>query len=351
MLIRRRKKKEKQGGREEGKGRKERQRQKETSKWMTASHRGACNPSRATVAELERVLQEATAHWHRPGNLTLSVLISTQVSITSRTVSEAPKEFCTSALWPPWIQGRGGALPASSVINVSSSHRSCLENRPKTQREEGYCSQSYFFFLCTGSSYSWGDAFQSWSGDSPQENTPRPTSRRTNTEVSGPSCSGLCHLCWLTPLCVEELSQDQQNQEPLRPVVGPEGPPSWLTDFPSVHVIRATKFYNLSLTITVAIDNWYTAYRCSHGAVSQGFYITLKLNLGTLYNSCNNTVCFLNAFYVPDTVFFIHSTNIFTLLCIEYKALCYTLEMQSWKNGQGPSHYKLCLTMERLCKS
>ena len=73
--------------------------------------------------------------------------------------------------------------------------------------------------------------------------------------MSGPSCSGLCHLCWLTPLCVEELSQDQQNQEPLRPVVGPEGPPSWLTDFPSVHVIRATKFYNLSLTITVAIDN------------------------------------------------------------------------------------------------
>lgn len=162
MLIWRRKKKEKQGGRKEGKGRKERQKETQGDFKMNDS-----KPSRSLqcvkgniVTELERVLQEATAHWHRPGNLTLNVLISTQVSITSQTVSEFPKEFCTSALWPRWIQGRGGELPASSVINVSSSHQSCLENRPKTQREEGYCSQSYFFFLCTGSPYSWGNAFR-----------------------------------------------------------------------------------------------------------------------------------------------------------------------------------------------
>lgn len=271
-----------------------------------------------TVAELEHVLQEATAHWHRPGNLTLSVLISTQVSITSQTVSEAPKEFCISALWPPWIQGRGGELPASSVINVSSLHQSCLENRPKTQREGGYCSQSYFFFLCTGSSYSWGNAFQSWSGDSPQEDTPRPTSWRTNTEVGGPRCS-------VPPLLADPPVCGRAQPRSTRPGAtdacgGPEGHPAGPQVFRQCMGFEPPSFITCysPLLWPLITDNWYTAYQCSHGTVSQGFYITLKLNLGTLYNSCNNTVCFLNAFYVPDTVFFIHSTNIFTPLCIEY---------------------------------
>lgn len=126
MLIWRRKKKEKQGGRKEGNGRKERQKETEGDFKMNDS-----KPSKSlqsvkgnTVTELERVLQEATAHWHRPGNLTLSVLISTQVSITSQTVSEAPKEFCTSALWPLWIQGGGGGfLPLLSLTLAARNHR------------------------------------------------------------------------------------------------------------------------------------------------------------------------------------------------------------------------------------
>ena len=40
--------------------------------------------------------------------------------------------------------------------------------------------------------------------------------------------------------------------------------------------------------------------------------MTLEVIHGTLYNSSNNTLYFVNAFYVPDSVFysFIHSTNI-----------------------------------------
>lgn len=102
---------------------------------------------------------------------------------------------------------RRGWFPASSVINVSSSQSSCLENRPKTQREEGYCSQSDFLFLCTGSSYSRGNAFQSWSGDGHSQASKLEDEHRGEWPQS----------FWPEPplladsLCMEELSQDQQT--------------------------------------------------------------------------------------------------------------------------------------------
>ena len=164
---------------------------------MTASHlsKSLQSVKGNTGTEIERVLQEATAHWHRLGNLTLSVLISTQVSITSRTVSEAPKEFCTSALWPLWIQGRGGGfLPLLSLTLAARNHRAWktgLKHNGKKATVPSQISSSCALVLPTV------EAMLSRAGA--EMVTPRPTSWRTNTEVRGPSRSGLSRLCWLTP--------------------------------------------------------------------------------------------------------------------------------------------------------
>ena len=102
----------------------------------------------------------------------------------------------------------GEGVPASSVITVSSSQSPCLENRPKTQREEGCCSQSDFLFLCTGSSYSRGNASQSRSGDGhSQANKLEDEHRGERPQSFWPEPPLLAD----SP-CMEELSQDQQTR-------------------------------------------------------------------------------------------------------------------------------------------
>lgn len=92
MVIWRRKEKKKKNRDEEGSVGRKKDRNEIKMNQQEAITKSLWSLKGNTAGKLEYRLQEATAHWHRPDNLILSVFIKTQVSIISQTVWDAWKD-------------------------------------------------------------------------------------------------------------------------------------------------------------------------------------------------------------------------------------------------------------------